>query len=425
MTQIRIQYRRGTASQWTSVNPVLAEGEIGYETDTGKQKIGNGSLNWNSLAYIQTVGPTGPQGNLGNTGPTGPQGSVGDTGALGPTGPQGSLGNTGPTGPQGATGNTGALGPTGPQGLTGNTGSVGPTGPQGLTGNTGSLGPTGPQGNLGPTGPTGLKGDQGNIGPTGATGQGFSIAKIYTSVANLLADTSPSGITAGQFAIVETSDPNDPENSRLYLWDGTQYVFTTDLSGAQGIQGPTGPQGNLGPTGPTGADSTVPGPLGPTGPQGNLGPTGPQGNIGPTGPTGPSGGFTIDSNAQVNSLGVGVAASTNSGEILATGEITAFFSDGRLKNVEGNIDCALNKVLQLNGVYFTENELAKTLGYNNNKRQVGIIAQQVDTVMPEAVSPAPINSEYLTVKYEKLIPLLIEAIKELALEVNLLKNKNN
>jgi hypothetical protein len=47
----QIQVRRGTASQWTSTNPTLAAGEWGFETDTGKVKIGNGSTAWNSLAY--------------------------------------------------------------------------------------------------------------------------------------------------------------------------------------------------------------------------------------------------------------------------------------------------------------------------------------------------------------------------------------
>jgi hypothetical protein len=47
----QIQIRRGTAAQWTSSNPTLASGEWGYETDTGKVKIGNGSTAWNSLAY--------------------------------------------------------------------------------------------------------------------------------------------------------------------------------------------------------------------------------------------------------------------------------------------------------------------------------------------------------------------------------------
>jgi len=47
----QIQVRRGTASQWTSTNPTLASGEQGFETDTGKMKIGNGSTAWNSLSY--------------------------------------------------------------------------------------------------------------------------------------------------------------------------------------------------------------------------------------------------------------------------------------------------------------------------------------------------------------------------------------
>jgi len=48
----QIQVRRGTASQWTSTNPTLASGEWGFETDTGKVKIGDGSTVWASLAYI-------------------------------------------------------------------------------------------------------------------------------------------------------------------------------------------------------------------------------------------------------------------------------------------------------------------------------------------------------------------------------------
>ena len=47
----QIQVRRGTASQWTSANPTLSSGEWGFESDTGKVKIGNGSTAWNSLGY--------------------------------------------------------------------------------------------------------------------------------------------------------------------------------------------------------------------------------------------------------------------------------------------------------------------------------------------------------------------------------------
>lgn len=50
----QIQLRRGTAASWTSANPTLASGEFGFETDTGKAKIGNGVTAWNSLAYSIT-----------------------------------------------------------------------------------------------------------------------------------------------------------------------------------------------------------------------------------------------------------------------------------------------------------------------------------------------------------------------------------
>ena len=48
----QIQLRRDTAANWTSVNPTLASGEIGLETDTRLMKAGNGSTAWNSLAYL-------------------------------------------------------------------------------------------------------------------------------------------------------------------------------------------------------------------------------------------------------------------------------------------------------------------------------------------------------------------------------------
>jgi hypothetical protein len=53
---VKIQLRRDTAAAWTSANPVLAQGELGLETDTTYYKIGNGSTAWNSLAYGSIVG---------------------------------------------------------------------------------------------------------------------------------------------------------------------------------------------------------------------------------------------------------------------------------------------------------------------------------------------------------------------------------
>ena len=67
MANIQLQFRRGTAAQWTSANPTLASGEMGLETDTAKFKIGNGSIAWNSLAYGGIQGYTGSAGLSGTT----------------------------------------------------------------------------------------------------------------------------------------------------------------------------------------------------------------------------------------------------------------------------------------------------------------------------------------------------------------------
>jgi hypothetical protein len=61
---IQIQFRRGTASEWTSANPTLAVGEMGIETDTNYFKIGDGSTAWNSLAYGGVEGQPGPTGGF-------------------------------------------------------------------------------------------------------------------------------------------------------------------------------------------------------------------------------------------------------------------------------------------------------------------------------------------------------------------------
>lgn len=130
------------------------------------------------------------------------------------------------------------------------------------------------------------------------------------------------------------------------------------------------------------------------------------------------------SNPQFNSLGVGTAGSGTAGEIRATNNITAYYSDDRLKTRLGMIEEALDKIKQLNGFYYTASELAESLGYTK-KREVGLSAQEVQKVLPEVVTTAPIDDKYLTIWYEKVIPLLVEGIKELAIEVDYLKKYCN
>jgi hypothetical protein len=78
----QIQLRRGTQDGWAEENPLLLEGELGSELDTGTFKIGNGEDAWNDLAYA-----SGPQGPPGPVGPDGPEGPIGPQGPPGPIGP--------------------------------------------------------------------------------------------------------------------------------------------------------------------------------------------------------------------------------------------------------------------------------------------------------------------------------------------------
>lgn len=138
--------------------------------------------------------------------------------------------------------------------------------------------------------------------------------------------------------------------------------------------------------------------------------------------TGTSGGLSGTPAITVGPITSGAHAVT--GAITATGNITAYYSDDRLKTKLGIIPNALDKVKSLEGFYYQANEVAQALGYEV-KREVGVSAQSVQAVMAEVVAPAPIDPQYLTVQYEKLVPLLIEAIKELTAKVEALEAKSN
>ena len=132
--------------------------------------------------------------------------------------------------------------------------------------------------------------------------------------------------------------------------------------------------------------------------------------------------ITTTSSVQFGSLGIGTAASGTTGEIRAFNNITAYYSDDRLKTRLGNIENALDKVKTLDAFYYEANQTAQDLGYTPI-REVGISAQQVQAVMAETVAPAPADDKYLTVRYERLVPLLIAAIKELEAKVAVLEAK--
>ena len=135
--------------------------------------------------------------------------------------------------------------------------------------------------------------------------------------------------------------------------------------------------------------------------------------------------LTTTSDVQFDSFGVGTAASGTTGEIRATNDVTAFYSsDQRLKENITNIDNAVDIVKQLNGVRYdwTEAYIESKGGEDGTfvrKQDIGVIAQEVEKVFPEIV--AENSGGYKAVKYERLVAVLIEAVKELSDEVARLK----
>lgn len=107
---------------------------------------------------------------------------------------------------------------------------------------------------------------------------------------------------------------------------------------------------------------------------------------------------------------------SGAGALVATGNITAF-SDARLKKDVVTIDNALEKTLQLRGVYFTRNDI------EDAKREVGVIAQEVQKIVPELVRES--ENGTLSVAYGNTIALLIESIKELNAKIDALDSRIN
>ena len=128
------------------------------------------------------------------------------------------------------------------------------------------------------------------------------------------------------------------------------------------------------------------------------------------------------------------------GAITSSGDITAYSSDKRLKENIEVIESPLEKLNQLSGfTYDWDKESCEKAGFKpNDEKQIGVFAQDVQKVIPEAVKLAPFDRDetgesksgdnYLTVQYEKIVPLLIESNKALLKRVEeleeLVKNLN-
>jgi len=125
------------------------------------------------------------------------------------------------------------------------------------------------------------------------------------------------------------------------------------------------------------------------------------------------------SNVQFNSLGVGMAASATAGRIDATNDIVAYSSsDIRFKENIKPIENAIDKIKKISGnTYDWKEENKIEHGYEGN--DVGVIAQEIEAVLPQLVQTR--ESGYKAVKYDKLVALLIEGIKEQQLQIEQLR----
>ena len=141
-------------------------------------------------------------------------------------------------------------------------------------------------------------------------------------------------------------------------------------------------------------------------------------------------GVSVSSGTGNSTISIGQAVATNStvtfGEVRSTGDITAYYSsDYALKENINPISNALDKVSQLGGYNFDwkDSHLESRGGVDDmfvKKSDVGIIAQEVQKVLPEAVGKRKDGT--LGVRYELLVPLLVESIKELKEEIQSLKS---
>jgi hypothetical protein len=268
---------------------------------------------------------------------------------------------------------TGDRGDTGATGISGATGSTGITGASGATGYTGSTGATGSTGPAGATGST---------GPTGASGAGSTVPGSTGS-------TGPEGATG-----------------------------STGPTGATGPVGATGSTGPFGATGATGIGAT-----GVNGASGVNGATGVQGASGPGVSPSTAYGLVFYNSSTVLTSNTGLTTDGN-GNLVALAEITAYgtaYSDIRVKENIRKIDDALEKVRSLTGVLYDWTDDFLKDKPSLNKSSTGLIAQEVQKVMPEVVFN--IEHDRLAIRYEKLSGLIIQAINELADKVDLIEKR--
>jgi hypothetical protein len=336
-----------------------------------------------NILVADTSGNIFFRSNLSLQGTTGAQGTNGSNGAQGTTGAQGTNGSNGAqgtTGAQGTNGTNGTQGTTGSQGTNGTNGSqgtAGTNGSQGTAGTNGSQGTTGSQGIQGRQGTSGTNGTQGTTGNTGAGTQGATGTSGATILGSSNTWTSQNYFRSNVNTAGGSSNP-----LQAYSDNASGAIMNFHRAGYYAVN------------------------------------------------------FGLDSD-NVMRIG-GWSASANrwqldmSGNMYAAGDITAYSSDRRLKENIITIADPIDKLLKLRGVYYDWKDGLDVLGFfPKQKHDIGVIAQELEEVIPEAIKSAPfdtgVNGEstsgenYKTVQMEKIIPILIEAAKEQQKQIEDLK----
>ena len=414
----------GTVPTIGNLNPNYAGsvGDMMIVASDGGGHVWNGTT-WVSVGQIQgPAGPQGPQGiqgPVGNTGSTGPQGPIGNTG---PQGPQGQVGPTGPQGPIGQTGTAGPQGPqgqVGPQGLTGDAGPIGPTGATGPTGPQGPIGLTGATGVAGPTGPTGATGPTGPQGPAGTyiAGSGIFINSPTISAtntnamwnANQLQGSPISSAAPSQGYVLKWFPNNVQQWEPAPDFDSNPWVQTTggitynDVAVKSSyIQLGTG---SYVPFITTDGVSLL---FGVNDVYRLL--------LGPFGESFLKSHFIPDADNTYN-LG------NNDKRWAAVWSFNGMIqtSDARLKKNISPLTSSLEKLLALNPVSY------QWKSGEDTRSHIGFLAQELETVIPEAVYKPTGNSETSTdkygVNYSTIIPVLVKAIQEQQQQIDELKTR--
>ena len=293
-------------------------------------------------------------------------------------------GAQGPQGAQGRQGSVGAQGTAGSPGAQGSAGSPGAQGSAGSPGAQGSAGSPGAQGSTGSPGAQGRQGAQGATGPSTAVNatNDTSNNPLYPVLVGAAGSDQTPKVSVGRLSF----NANDGTLTAL--------KFVGDGTGITGITGTPGAQGSAGSPGAQGASGS------------------------------PSG---LSTDLTVRSLGAGTPASGTSGEIRATNDITAYYSsDVRLKENIRKIENALELISMIEGVRYdwTDEYIEKRGGIDDyfvRKEDIGVIAQDLQKVLPEVVAERP--DGYLAVRYEKIVALLLAALKELKKEVDDIKKR--